>query len=161
MALFAVIGLVSCENPHKEADAVAEKLEAKQTLNEQEIGVLINYVGEFAQKAQGDVDKEVNGTDTVQAAVDMDKLKEEYKHFDLFTNFLKNVDFTTLSQSNLDLIRKYAHYEMFTVPPRMDFSVDPNVKSEGVEVDTPSDSAGKSDSGTVIATGVEEVKEKN
>lgn len=157
MALFAIIGLASCENPHKEADAVADKLEDGQKLTDQDVAVLINYVGEYAKKAQGEVDDEVNGTNTAAAQVDMEKLNKEYKNYPLFNDYLKNLDFTTLSKSNIELIGKYAHYEMFTVPPRMDFSVDPNEKAAGMIVDTPSDSI-KGDS-SVIATGVDEVKE--
>ena len=156
MAFMAVIGLASCENPNKEADAVAQKLQAGEQLSEQEITDLINYVGEYAKKAQGDVDDEINGTDTEQAHVDMEKLNEEYKYVDLFRNYLKNVDFTTLSNENLELIGNYAHYEEFTVPAKMDFSVDPAEKAAGFI-----EEGATTDSSAVIATDVPQAVEKN
>lgn len=156
MALFAIIGLASCDSANnKEADIVANKLQAGEQLNEQEITELINYVGEYAKKAQGDVDDEVNGTDTAEAAVDMNKLNEEYSHIDLFRDYIKNLDVSTLSEANLALIQKYAHYEEFTAPQQMDFSVDPNEKAAGFVEETPG-----SDSSAVVATDVEQVVEK-
>lgn len=157
LAIFAVVALASCSSTPKEDELVAQKLEQGQTLSDQEITTLINYVGEYAKKAQGEVDDEVNGTQVQQAQVDMEKLNEEYVYIPVFRKYLENLDFTTLSNENIELIRKYAHYEEFTIPPRMDFSVDPAVKSAGVEVETP---ASGTDS-NVVATGVEEAKVEN
>ena len=157
MSLLALVSLVSCQNPHKEADAVAAKLEAKETLTQPEIGEIIKYVGEYAQKAQGDVDSIVNDQDTPKVKVDMEKLNKEYVNINLFKDYLKSLDFTTLDDSNLQLIAKYAHYEEFVTPPGMDFSVDPKEKAAGLEVQTP-DSAANGNG--VIATGVDTVEVK-
>lgn len=157
VAAFAFIGLVSCENPHKEADAVAEKLQNHETLTTAEIDVLINYVGEYARKCQGDVDSLVNDQNVKAVEADTAKLNKEYVNIPLFYNFLDTVNFTHLDQSSLDLINKYAPYEMFRVPKGMDINPVPAETEAGLEVQTPDSAAVDS---SVIASDVQTIEEK-
>lgn len=141
MALFVAVGVTSCTgSSEKEDKAVADKIENKEKLTDADYSLIIDYVGEYAEKAQKYVDLTINGEDPVEANEGMEKLKEEYPDLDLYRNCLKATPLDALSPDNLEKVKKYAGYIEFTAPEG--FEISTNVKAAGVEVATPDEENG-------------------
>lgn len=150
MAILAAFGLNSCGGAGTKAEdkAIAEKIENGEDLTSDDYSHLINYVGEFAQKAQPYV---VEGGDS--ANEELATLRDEYPYLDTFRECLKVTPVDKLSDSNLSEVGKYAGLIEFSVPIGYALTTDP--EAAGLEVAVPDSANG------VIAGAVDTVTVKN
>ena len=153
MAVLLAIGMSSCtESSEKQDKAISYKIESNEQLSEEDYGRMIDYVGEYAQKAQKYVDMQINGTDTQEATQGMQKLAEEYPLVDQFRNCIRQTPLEKLSASNQEKIGQYAGLIEFSAPAGYDIQT--NAKAAGLEVATP-----ETDNG-VVAGAVDTLKVK-
>lgn len=153
--IIVMTALCSCTHKselEKQADSVAEKIDKGVPLTETDYSVMIQYVGDFAQKAQPIDDTIINDDSNPDAQRQLDSLKERYPLVDKFRNTIHDALVADLGPDNVTLINHFGHYLEFTIPAGMsvssgDFGV------AGMEVATPP--AG--DSNGVIAGGVDTV----
>lgn len=150
--------MTSCSNADRAAD-VAKKIQAGETLNQEEYTAVIEYLGNFAEKAQP-IQDEINNLpygDPKAATYQeqLDKLKESNKYLELFNSTLAKAPQASLGADNVALVNKYAGYEWFTAPDWATIQTDP--EAAGLEVQTPD-----TDTTGVVAGAVDElqVKEK-
>ena len=116
-AILAAIGISSCqESAEKTQKAIAYKIENKEALTADEYATVIDYVGQYAEKAQKYVDMQINGEDLTEAAAGMKKLNDEYPLVDTYRQCLRFTPCSDLSAENLELVKKYAGYVEFTAP---------------------------------------------
>ncbi len=156
-ALAAVIMFASCSKADQ-ASEVARKIEAGDTLTQAEYTTVIDYLGDFAQKAQPIQDKINNLPYGDPQATDLQKelsaLKEKNGYFDLFKSVLESAPQSSLGADNVALVNKYAGYEWFASPSWATIQTDP--EAAGLEVQTPD-----SDTTGVVAGAVDELKIKS
>lgn len=121
MGAVSAIGLSSCqETSEKGAAELAYKVEHLSdnngTLSEEDYSTMIDYVGEYAKKAQEFVDMQINGENLSEAAAGMAKLNEEYPYVNVFRNCIRFTPSSSLSKENLEKVGEYAGYVEFTAP---------------------------------------------
>lgn len=159
IALVAVVGmtmLYSCGNK-EEAAKVAEKIEAGQQLSSGDYTVIIDYLGNFAEKAQP-VQDEINNlsaTDpkTAELQTQLDGIRKKFNYLDLFNKVIESASQSEIGADNVALVNKYAGYEWFNAPGWATINSDPEVG--GLELETPD-----SDSTGVVAGAVDELQVK-
>lgn len=149
--VLAGMSLVSCvESSEKQEKALAYKIENHEELTSDDYSTMIEYVGEYAEKAQKYVDMQINGDNLSEAAEGMAKLKEEYPLLDVYRNCIRFTAASELSPENLKKVGEYAGYIEFTAPSGYTLQTDP--KAEGMEVAAPDSVNG------VVAGAVDNVK---
>lgn len=153
LKLFIAAGLLillgSCSSNN--ADKVYEKIGKSEPLTEQDYGVMIDYVADFAQKAQkiqGEINNYAsNSEEGMKAMTKLQDLVSEYKYYDLFSEKIVSCTQDEIGKENVDKINKYSELTWFVVPGWAVFETNPNV--EGFIEETPT-----SDSDSeAIATG--------
>lgn len=156
VAMLLVIGISSCSNKI-EADKVAEKIEKGEALTQGDYTCIIDYLGYFAKEAQPIQDKINNLADGAPEADEfvkqLDKLKADNPHIDLFNSVLGKASQSELGAENVALVDKYAGYEWFTSPSWAEIQTDP--EAAGIEVQTPDN-----DTSGVVAGAVDELQVK-
>lgn len=154
LAMVAGLAITAC-NSSSEADAVAKKIEQGETLTQSDYTVIIDYMGQFAEKAQPIQDQINNlpaGDAKAQPFVEQfDKLKASYPLLEKFTGILDKASAETVGADNVALVDKYAGYEWFTSPNWATIQTDP--EAAGLEVQMP-----ENDSNGVVAGAVDEEK---
>ena len=146
MALLAVAGLVACNDTKGEAEqAIVDKIQKNQALTQDDYAKMIEYVGEYATKAEPYVVGE-----GPQAQEGLTQLKSKYPFAQTFNDCIKNTPTEKFNKSNLKKIQKYAGLVMFDAPEGYEINTDP--QAAGIEVQTPDSANG------VIAGGVDTVK---
>lgn len=137
MVLLAAVGMSSCaESSEKKVKNVANKIEANEELTAEDYTCMIDYVGDYAEKAQKYVDMMINGTDNAEATAGMNQLKDEYPYLDTFRNCIRVTPMSKFSSENLEQIGKYAGYIEFSAPAGYTLTTDP--AAAGMEVAAPS-----------------------
>lgn len=158
MLVMSAAGLVSTACSNKDtAEKVAEKIENGETLSQGDYTCLIEYLGNFAEKAQPVQDK-INNLPAGDAAAEqfsarLSDIKEEFPLVDKFNSVLGSAKPEEIGADNVALVDKYAGYEWFTAPSWAVEQTDP--EAAGIELESPS-----SDTGGVVAGAVDEVKVK-
>lgn len=150
MAIVAMLGLNSCgggSGTEAQDQAIAYKIDNGEDLTSEDYSRMINYVGEFAKKAQ-DLVTQTGGTGGTQLA----DLQKEYPFLDTFRDCIKTTSMKNLDEKNKEEINKYAGLTEFSTPP--DYTVNTDPEAAGMEVSTPD-----SDNG-VIAGAVDTLKVK-
>lgn len=136
MALFAVFFLNSCGGTDSGKDQeIANKIANKEALSPEDYTRMIEYVGEFAEKAQNYV--------VGQSEEDSQKLAEltaEYPLLDVFRNCIKETPLDQFSASDLEIMQKYAGLDEFSVPEG--FEIQTNAEAAGMEVAAPDSANG-------------------
>lgn len=131
ICLAGFLGLVSmsscAESENKKDQEIAYKIENKEALTPEDYSRMIDYVGEYAEKAQKYVDMTINGEDTKEATEGMDLLKQEYPLVDTFRNCIRLLNVDQLSDRDVEKINKYAGYVEFTAPAGFTIQTDPKV----------------------------------
>lgn len=155
-ALAAVFMMTSCSNAD-EAAGVAKKIQAGDALTQAEYTTVIDYLGNFAEKAQP-IQDQINNLpygDPKAATFQkqLDELKEKNTYLELFNSTLAKAPQATLGADNVALVNKYAGYEWFTAPDWA--TIQTNPEAAGLEVETP-----ESDTTGVVAGAVDELKVK-
>ncbi len=153
MFLMVVLALVATSCGSKEsAEKVAEKITSGQTLDENDYGVIIRYLGDFAEKAQPIQDK-INNSETATPDLDneMAQLHSAYPLTGVFNTALENSSEDKVGKENMKLLEKYAPLEWFTAPSWLTVYPDSSVAGEIVETPT-------NDSNGVVAGAVDTVK---
>lgn len=137
MALFAAIGFSSCKETEEKLDnAVAYKIDNNEALTQDDYARIINYVGDYAEKAQKYVDMMINDNYNGEAKAGMDKLSYEYPLLDTFRNCLRQTPAKNLSEDNLQKVAKYAGLVEFSAP--LDYTIETNTdKVAGLEEAAP------------------------
>lgn len=135
-ALAAVIGLSSCQGARENMDeSISNKIENKQTLTSTDYTRMIEYVGEYAEKAQKYLDMQILDTQSTEAKEGLAQLNEEYPFVDEFRKAIATAPLTNFSEDNLNLIQKYAGYLEFSAPAG--FNIQTNPEAAGMEVEAP------------------------
>lgn len=136
MALFAVFFLNSCGGTDSGKDQkIADKIANKETLSPEDYTRMIEYVGEYAEKAQNYA--------VGQSEEDSQKLSEltaEYPHLDAFRNCIKATPLDKFSASDVEIMQKYAGLVEFSAPDG--FQIQTNPKAAGMEVAAPDSANG-------------------
>lgn len=155
MYLMLVLALVATSCSSKKAsEEVAQKITSGQTLDEKDYGVIIEYLGEFAEKAQPIQDK-INNSDNATPALDSElaQLHSEYPLTGVFNTALEKSNEAVVGEKNVKLLEKYAPLEWFTAPSWLSVNPDSSVAGEIVEMPSTDDSA-------VVASSVEQLEIK-
>ena len=156
LLLAILVGVVATAcSSNSEADAVNQKIEKGEALTSGDYTCMIDYMGQFAEKAQS-IQDSINNlpAEDPQAAPFQDKLtklKEEYPLLDSFKTALSKATEAEVGAENVALVNKYAGYEWFTAPDWATINADPSVA--GMEVQMPDN-----DTNGVIAGAVDEEK---
>lgn len=154
IALLAGVMTTACSSSN-EAENVNAKIEKGETLTAADYTVIIEYMGQFAEKAQPIQDNINNLPAEDPKAVpyqdQLSKLKEEYPLLDSFKTVLVKATEAEVGADNVALVNKYAGYEWFTSPDWATINTDP--EAAGIEVAMPDN-----DSNGVVAGAVDEEK---
>lgn len=151
MALVAAVGLSACqESSAKQENNIAFKIDNGEQLTADEYSTIIDYVGEYAEKAQKYVDMQINGDDLTEAAKGMKALDAEFPYVNVYRNCIRFTPSASLSPENLEKVAQYAGYVEFTAPSGYTISTS---DAAGLEEQAPSTDNG------VVAGAVDEVKE--
>lgn len=141
MAIIAAIGMSSCQESAEKKDRdVAFKIENNEALNADDYSRIIEYVGQYAEKAQKYVDMQINGEDAVEANEGLTRLAGEYPLLNTFRNCLKETPADKLSEDNLKEVGRYAGYIEFSAPQGYTITTDP--EAAGLEVAAPEEENG-------------------
>lgn len=155
IAMIVAVGFAACNK--EEANKVAEKIEKGEALNQGDYTCVIEYLGNFAKAAQPIQDKINNLSATAPEASELqqqlDKLRADNPHIDLFNNVLGKASQAELGAENVALVDKYAGYEWFTSPNWAEITTNP--AAAGMVVETPD-----SDTSGVVAGAVDELQVK-
>lgn len=151
LAVAAAAGLSSCvESTAKQEQNIAYRIENHEELTSEDYSTMIDYVGEYAEKAQKYVDMQINGENLEEAAEGMARLNEEFPLLNVYRNCIRFTAASSLSPENLEKIGQYAGYIEFTAPSG--YTLQPDPKAEGIEVAAPDSVNG------VVAGAVDNVK---
>lgn len=127
VALMLGLGLSSCaETAEKKESTIAYKIENKEALSEDDYAAMIDYVGEYAQKAQKYVDMQINGENLDEASEGIQKLDSEFPYVNLYRNCIRFTPITSLSEANLKKIGEYAGFVEFTAPAGYTLQTNPD-----------------------------------
>lgn len=152
LAMAGAISLWSCqESTEKQENTIVNKIEAGEALTQDDYSVMIDYVGEYAEKAQKYVDMEINDENLAQAATELNNLNKEYPDLIVYRNYLRLTPSSALSADNLEKVGKYAGYVEFTAPSGYTLETAPS-SDAGMEVEAPPVDNG------VVAGAVDNVK---
>lgn len=136
-SVLVMMGLTACQQTSERAcQDVANKIESKEVLSQDDYTRMIEYVGEFAKKTQ---DAVVNDPDGEMQGV-IESLKKEYPLVDTFRNCIKNTPIDKFDADNQALIQKYAGLDEFSAPEGTMIQTNPN--AAGMEVAAPDSSNG-------------------
>lgn len=153
--VLATLGLMSCSPTSQEAEkgekALAEKIINKEPISQDDYSVMIDYVGEYAKKAQNYLDMEINGENNQEASDELAKLNQEYEFVKTFRDCIAATPSTELNEKNLEKVAKYAGLIEFTAP--QGYTIVTNEEAAGMEEQTPDTTNG------VVAGEVVTVKE--
>lgn len=149
MATLVVAGMISCNDTKGEAEqAIALKIQKNEALTQEDYSKMIDYLGEFAQKAEPYVVGE-----GPQASEGLKQLETQYPFANEFNECIKNTPIDKFNDSNKKKINKFAGLVMFSAPGDDTINTDP--KAAGIEVATPDSANG------VIAGAEDNVEVKN
>lgn len=151
-AAVLLIGVASCGSKVPSADDVAAKISEGQELTQADYTAIIDYVGEYAGKAQeyfNIINAQPNDStaEYIKASDDMAALYAKYPHLSAFRNALYNADMSQFDTANQELINKYANDPAFPLPAGEGDAIE-NPQVQGMIQDMPS-----TDSTPVISTG--------
>lgn len=149
-----VTGMASCGKT-PDASEVAKKIDAQEALTQKDYGVVLDYCGEYAKKAQSYFDViNAQPSDTtaeyIRVVNDMAQLSQEYSYLDMFRGVVYNIKADDLDADNQKRVEEYAKYQAFPLPE----GDGPDLTTPGVEgaiEDMPSQAV--TDSTGVIAGG--------
>lgn len=147
LSIMAVFGLVACHGTEEGAcQDVANKINNHEELTNDDYTRMIEYVGEYAEKAQ----QYVVAADDAENQAALQKLQEEYPLVNLFRDCIKQTPADKFDSDNKALIEKYGGLVEFTMPESMSLTTDPD--AAGVLVESPDSANG------VIAGAVDTIK---
>lgn len=153
MAVMLVAVMAACGSPKiPSAEDVAAKIDKGEALTQTDYTAMIDYVGEYASKAQeyfNTINAQPNDStaDYIKAANEMAELYQKYSYLDMFRTCLRNADMSQFDTANQELINKYANDESFPLPAGEGVALE-NPKVQGMIQDMPN-----TDSTPVISTG--------
>lgn len=149
LALFGALLMTSCGGAGTAAQdkSIEDKLENGGELTTEDYSRMINYVGEFARKAQTYAE-----STNPQAAEELAQLRDEYPYLMMFRDCIENTPVDKLTDSNLAEVAKYAGLIEFSTPIGYDISTNP--EAAGIEVAVPDTTNG------VVAGAVDTIKVK-
>ena len=137
-----------------DASKVAEKIKSGQTLTQDDYKVLINYVGEFATKAQVYQNNIDNGVDAAKNQDELNTLKQGDEYLSLFEQTLKNATAEEVGADNIKLINSFTGDLWFDAPSWATVST-PAPEIGGIEMESPA-----ADTSGVVAGAVDEMQVK-
>lgn len=151
-AVALVVGLASCGNKVPSADEVAAKIDNGQELTQADYTAIIDYVGEYATKAQeysNTLNMQPNDStaEYIKVSDEWAALYAKYPYLNKFRASLQNADMNQFDEKNQKLINNYANDEAFPLPAGEGVALE-NPKVQGMIQDMPS-----SDTTNVISTG--------
>lgn len=132
MALLVVVfGLTACGNNAKEDAAVAAKIEKGESLTQADYKVIVDYVVDYAKKAQEYQNKlDAFAADSQQNAEYTEKLAELTERDNYATLFFTALSKATpeeVGEANVKMVNKYAAYDYFVTPAWADLDSTTNV----------------------------------
>lgn len=159
VALLCVM-VASCGGNGVDPTVVAQKIEKGQSLTQADYASMINYCGDYAQKAQKYFDiinAEPNDStsEAIKASDELAGMYADAKYLDIFRKALTDADEAQLGEANTKKIAEYSKYEAFPIADVSDSTMlNPDIVGD-IEDMPAKDTAG------VIATGDGEVVEAN
>ena len=154
-AVMLVALVASCGQKAPTVEEVAAKVNDGQALTQADYKTMIDYVGEYAAKAQ-DYYNQINAQPNdstaqyIEASNELAALYAKYTYLDSFRTALSNADASNFDDTNLELVNKYSKDQGFPLPVGEGAAMqDPNVV--GMIQDMPS--TGTTDSTGVLSTG--------
>lgn len=134
LAVFGAISFTSCNGTgtQKEDNEICTKIQNKEALAPDDYTIIINYVGEYAEKAQ---DYVVNAPLDEEKTAEFDKLKAEYPCVDIYRDCIKATPLDAFTPEQMQLIEKYAGYIEFAAPEGFNIQTEPD--AAGLEMQTP------------------------
>ena len=151
-SLLTVLGLASCQQTEERAcQDVANKIQNNEALTDDDYTRMIEYVGDYAQKAE----QYVVNDNSEQLQGELQQLNKEYPLVDTFRNCIKNTPLDKFNSDNMALLQKYGGLTEFDVPEGMTLQTDKD--AAGLIVETPQN---QQDS-AVVAGAVDEAKIEN
>lgn len=152
MAVMLVAVMASCGSKVPSAEEVAMKIDNGDALSQADYTAMINYVGEYASKAQeyfNKINAQPNDStaEYIKASDDMAALYQKYTYLDKFRTCLANADMSQFSTENQELINGFANDEAFPLPGGEGAAIE-NPKVQGMIQDMPN-----TDSSNLISTG--------
>lgn len=122
LALLAIVIIMgACSSKLPTPEEVANKIDAKETLDTKDYTTMIDYCGEYAKKAQQYFDlinaqPDASTPEAIQAAGKLAGIYAEYKYLDMFRDVIDNTEESVMGKENVDKINDYAKYEAFPLP---------------------------------------------
>lgn len=154
LIMVLTVGLVSCSNDR--AEDVSRKISEGQTLSQDDYRIIINYLGEYAEKAQPIQDAidalPVGSDEAFQKSTELADLAAKYKFSDVFSTALGRATAAEVGSDNVKLVDRYAPYFWFTAPDWATVNGDSDI--EGFIEDMPSDTASVSNEVVSYGDGV-------
>lgn len=119
--LMLVAVMASCGSKIPSAQQVASKIDNGQQLSQEDYTAMIDYVGEYANKAQGyfnTINSQPNDStaEYTKAADEMAALYQKYPYLDTFRKCLASADMSQFDTANQELINQYVNDESFPLP---------------------------------------------
>lgn len=159
MMAVALCFIMSACSGSSNPEAVASKIEKGQALTEADYNTMIDYCGDYAEKAQKYFDIiNAEPNDSTEAAInatnELANMYSSAKYLDVFRKAIFSADSKELGEKNEEKVNEFAKYEAFPIPGVSDSTmINPDVI--GDIVDMPADSS------TVIADGDGELVKAN
>lgn len=129
LALLAVV-MAACATGSG-ADSVASKLDKGEVLTQADYGIIIDYMGQFADKAQTIQDKiDLLPTDAPQVSAletELNLLRDKYPHLQAFTAALDSATPEEVGTENVKRIDALAPRIWFDAPKWANATQDPSV----------------------------------
>lgn len=155
-ALFALATvMVSCGSKTPTPEEVASKIENGQELSQADYTAMLEYVGDYAEKAQDyyntiNIQPNDSTAEYIKASNDLANLYAKYPYLQTFRTCIANTDGSKFDNRNLELVNKYSNDEGFPLP------VGEGTVMENPDVQGMIEQMPATDSTGVIANGVGE-----
>lgn len=119
--LLVCVAFASCTQSAPTPAEVAARINSNEVLSEADYGVMIDYCGEYAKKAQQyfDIINAQPGDTTaeyIRAAQDMADLKAASPYLDIFREALYAADDSKIGARNVKKVDEFQKYEAFPLP---------------------------------------------
>lgn len=151
-ALLLVVLIASCSSKVPTADEVYNKVKNGETLTQQDYTAMIDYVGQYAQKAldyQNKINAQPNDStaEYIKMSNDWANLYQKYPYLNEFRQCLANANMDDFDAENQQLINQYANDPSFPLPAGEGVALEGAQNVNGMIQDMPQDSS------KVISTG--------
>lgn len=145
LLLIAAIAIIATACSGSQAEQVNQKLTKGEPLTQDDWTVVINYLGNYAEKAQpiqDAIDNATSGSDeSTRKAEELAQLTQDNPYLEAFNSALAKSTKEEVGAANAALVDKYASYIWFNSPSWATIQTDPNVQGMIEEMPATTDTA--------------------